>query len=432
MTKTVALLSVRQQRAPRRTPRDSEGATITGPLEGVRVLDLTQGITGPATTKLLSDYGADVLKVERPDGGDTARRIGPFPGDEPHMERGGVYLDLNTGKRSVTLNLKTASGRGILLRLAAGGDLVIESFRAGTLERLGIGPDELREAAPGGGAGAHLELRAVRATRRDFDGDDMLMYAAGGVLQITGNLEKGPVKMGLYAPLMLVGSVAAAMTLGVLRASQRDGEQEVLDLAIHEVLAGSMDRGGVNLVSYQYSGDLMVERQPAETRRNALPNGVFPCADGYVQITTQAQWFPRFCATVGRMDLLEDERIMANLNEYEPVGGEIDAIFYPFALSHTKQELMELGQANGWPVSALNTMGDVFRDPAMRERDFFVTLDHPSAGPFEYPLPPLRFGDTPGELRRAPLLGEHTVEVLTEQLGYSKEDVVVLRQRGVV
>ena len=408
-----------------------EGSAISGPLEGVRVLDLTQGVCGPSTTKLFADYGAEVLKIERPGGGDPARRIGPFPSDLPHPEKSGVFLDLNTGKHSITLNLKVATGRLILCRLAAESDLIVESFRAGTLERLGLGLDVLHAASPAA-ALVRISNFGQHGPRRDFEADDMLLYAAGGVLQVTGESELGPLKLGMFAPLMLAASVVAAMTMGALSASRRDREAEILDVSIQEVLAGSMDRGGPNLVSFQYSGALMVERRPADVKTSALPQGVYPCADGYVQVATHLGWFDRFCRTVGREDLLEDERILATLTDYEVIGPEIEAILYPWLLERGKQEVMEKAQANGWPVTAINTLEDVFRDPAFRERGFFVELDHPFAGPLEFPGPPLRLSETPGALRRAPTLSEHTSEVLTERLGFSKQEVVILRQRGVI
>src|SRR5271156_7109525 len=133
-----------------------------GPLEGWRVLDLNQGIAGPYVTKPCSDYGAEVIKVERPGAGDVSRRIGPFPGDDPHAEKSGMSLTLNTGKRSVTLNLATRTGRELLLGLAGRADLIVESFRPGTLERFGLGPDRLAAADPGGGGGRGPKLAPTR------------------------------------------------------------------------------------------------------------------------------------------------------------------------------------------------------------------------------------------------------------------------------
>ena len=402
---------------------------MPGPLEGWRVLDLTQGIAGPYLTKLCSDYGAEVLKVERPGGGDSARRLGPFPGDDPHPEKSGMFLTLNTGKRSVTLNLKTESGREILLGLAARADLVVENYRAGTLERLGLPPERFAEANPSA-ALVRISNFGQTGPRRDFEADDLIEYAAAGILQVTGEPDREPVAIGLYAPLFLASGICAPMALAAMRAAHRDGQQEVVDFSIQEALAGSMDRGGPNLMSYQYTGALMVERRE-RVLINALPSGVFPCADGYIQVTTQTNWFNRMARVIGHPEWLTDERMLSNLNNPAEIGGEIEAAFYEWLLPRTKQQAMEEAQAAGWPLSALNTPADVMTDPHFRAREFFQTLDHPVAGSFEFPGLAIRFGDTPGEVRRAPLLGEHNLEVLGE-LGYAPPEVAALRARDVI
>ena len=402
---------------------------MTGPLEGVRVLDLTQGVAGPYATKQFSDYGAEVIKIERPGRGDASRRLGPFPNDTPHIEASGMFLHLNTGKRSVTLDLQTASGRDLLLRLAADADVIIESFRPGTLERLGIGPDVLAEANPAA-ALVRVSNFGQDGPYRDFEADDMLLYASGGVMQVTGDPDREPIKLGLYTPLFLAGVVISGMTMAAMRSSMRDGQGERVEISINEILAASMDRGGPNIVAFQYSGSLMIERIK-NVVYSGLPSGVYPCADGYVQVATQPAWFPRMCRAMGREDLIDNEYYASNVfnPDFLP---EMEAIFYPWLLSHTKQEVMEIAQAEGWPVCAINTVEDAYRDPAYLARDFFQTVDHPVAGAYEYVGLPIRFKQTPGEMRRAPLLGEHTFEVLTERLGFTPEEVAILGQRGVI
>ena len=408
---------------------DSEGQVEGPPLEGIRVLDLTQGIAGPYATKLYADYGADVIKIERPDGGDPLRRVGPFPGDEPHPERGGVFLHINTGKRSVTLNLKTASGQGILQRLAERSDLVFENFRPGTLERLGLDAGRLAELRPAASL-IRISNFGQYGPYRDFEADDMLLYATGGVLQVTGVPEREPVKIGLYAPLFLAGAVATAMSFGALMAADRDGVGQTVDVSMQDVLTASMDRGGPNLVAWQYSGSMMHMRM-RELRRNAIPRGVYPCQDGYVFVNGTLQWFDRFCRMIGRPDLIDDEETLAQLEHIE-YGERFDGLLFPWLLERTKQQVMEEAQQEGLPVGAINSMADVFADPHLRAREFITTIEHPEAGAFEFPGLPFRMHGTPGRLRRAPLLGEHTSEVLTTELGYTPAEVVILRQRNVV
>ena len=400
-----------------------------GPLGGIRVLDLTQGVAGPWATRHYADFGADVIKIERPGGGDPMRRAGPFPGDEPHPERGGVFLHLNGGKRSVTLNLRAGEGRRILRRLAARADLVFESFRPGTLERLGLDAGRLAALNPRASL-VRVSNFGQYGPYRDFEADDLLLYAAGGVLQVTGVPEREPLRIGLYAPLFLAGSVAAAMSFGALMAAERDGAGQELDLSIQEALAASMDRGGPNLVAYQYSGALMHERM-RELRRNAIPRGVYPCRDGYVFINGALQWYDRFCRMIGRPDLIDDEEALAQLERIE-YGERFDALLYPWLLERTKQQVMEAAQAEGLPAGAINSMADVFADPHLRERGFIAAVEHPDAGTLAFPGLPFRMHGTPGALRRAPRLGEHTAGVLTRELGCERAAVVRLRQRNVV
>ena len=404
-----------------------------GALEGLRILDLTQGVAGPYCTKLLSDYGADVLKIERPEGGDPARRAGPFPDDEPHPERGGLFLDLNTGKRSVTLNLKTESGQRILRRLAADSDAVVENFRPGTLARLGLSEEQLAEANPAT-ALVSISNFGQHGPYRDFEADDMLLYAMGGGLAITAYPGREPSRPWLYAPLFLAGAMSASYSLGAITSSVRFGEGERVDISIQEVLACSLDRASQNLMAYSYGGELFVT-EDCNLRASAFPNGVYggqlPCKDGYVNFLCYPYWWDRFCRMVGREDLIDDSSYSDNLLD-PAFGPQIDALIYPWLLERTKIEVMDAAQAQGVPVAALNTTADLFADRQLRARGYFIELDHPETGPREYPGAQFKMSETPASIRRAPLLGEHTLEVLTKQLGYTPEDVSILRQRNVV
>ena len=404
-----------------------------GALEGLRILDLTQGVAGPYCTKLLSDYGADVLKIERPEGGDPARRAGPFPDDEPHPERGGLFLDLNTGKRSVTLNLKTESWQRILRRLAADSDAVVENFRPGTLARLGLSEEQLAEANPAT-ALVSISNFGQHGPYRDFEADDMLLYAMGGGLAITAYPGREPTRPWLYAPLFLAGAMSASYSLGAITSSVRFAEGERVDISIQEILASSLDRASQNLMAYSYGGELFVT-EDCNLRASAFPNGVYggqlPCKDGYVNFLCYPYWWDRFCRMVGREDLIDDSSYSDNLLD-PAFGPQIDALIYPWLLERTKIEVMDAAQAQGVPVAALNTTADLFADRQLRARGYFIELDHPETGPREYPGAQFKMSETPASIRRAPLLGEHTLEVLTKQLGYTPEDVSILRQRNVV
>ena len=407
------------------TAQDQDSA---GPLTGIRILDLTQGVAGPYCTKLFSDHGAEVIKVERPGRGDPARRYGPFPGDVPNPERSGMFLELNTGKLSVGLNLKTATGRQIALRLAAEADLVVESFRPGTIERLGLGDQALRAASPRTSL-VQISNFGQTGPYRDFEADDLLEYAMGGVLSVTAIEGREPVKLGIYAPLFLAGGICASFAFGAFTGARRTNRGERVDISLMEVLASSMDRGGTNLLSAEYSGAL---GHPLPSQiTSAPPSGAYPCKDGYIHINISIRWWDRLCRLLDRPELATDPQYTERLDD-PTFRTEIDELFLPWVLERTKQEAMLEAQAHGLGAAAINSMEDVARDPHLRARDFFQTLDHPAAGPLEYLGLPFQMLGTPGELRPAPLLGQHTSEILTERLGYSREEVVILRQRNVV
>jgi crotonobetainyl-CoA:carnitine CoA-transferase CaiB-like acyl-CoA transferase len=190
---------------------------------------------------LCSDYGADVIEVERPGIGDVSRRIGPFPGDDPHAEKSGMFLTLNTGKRGITLDLRTRTGRELLLGLAGRCYLVIESYRPGTLERFGLPPERFAEASPFA-APVCISNFGQTGPKREFEADDLIEYAASDVFQVTGLPDREPVALGIYRSLFLAGVICAPLARAAMRAAHRDKQPEVVDFSIQEGLAGSMER----------------------------------------------------------------------------------------------------------------------------------------------------------------------------------------------
>lgn len=397
-------------------------------LEGVVVVDLSQNVAGPYATKLLADYGADVVKVE-PLSGDPSRRLGPFPDDIPHPERSGVFLFLNTSKRSVTVDIETPSGRRIVRELAKRADILVESFAPGTMERLGLGYEQLAALNPA------LVVSSItpfgqHGPYAGYAADEITVYATSGVMSVTGIDSRQPLKLGDYATLTLGGASASAATLAAFFGAAHNGTGgQHVDFSLQEAQAASMDRGGTNLAAAALSGDLFFERALSFSL-SIIPTGNYGAEDGFVHMTAMPTWWSRFTNMIDRPDMREEPRFLANLFNPE-MKGEVDAVFIPWLLDHGKQWIMEKGQREGFAITSINTMEDVFADPHLRHRDFFESLDHPEAGPFEYPGPPFRPTLAPRSMGRAPLLGEHTAEVLGE-LGYEPSDIVILRERGVV
>ena len=398
------------------------------PLEGVRVLDLTHHVAGPFCTKLLADFGADVIKVERPDGGDPARHMGPFHGDDPHPEKSALFLHLNTNKRSVTLNLKTPTGREVLRRLAARADVVVESFRPGVVARLGLDYPTLERLNPTavltsissfGQSGPFLSLKAT----------DLTLFAMGGAMNVTGAADREPLKLGNNVMLCHAGAVAAYATVLALLSAEEDGQGQHVDVSIYETLMGCRDRRVIYLTGYQYTGETG-RRQALGPR---LASGVRPCADGYVNLLGAARWFPNVCRMLGREDLVHDPRFATPERRATPEAAEAFEEYYlPWLMERTMRQVVALAQQHHILSAPIYTTEDLLRDPHFQERGVWEEIDHPYTGPAVYPGRPFIMGATPRPpARRAPLLGEHTAEVLGE-LGYRREDLALLREHGVI
>jgi crotonobetainyl-CoA:carnitine CoA-transferase CaiB-like acyl-CoA transferase len=403
-------------------------------LEGVRVLDLTHYIAGPYATKLLADYGADVIKIERPDGGDPARRLGPFLNDEPGLERSGLFLHLNTNKRSVTVNIKSAAGRRIVLDLAREADIIVESFSPRVLPSLGLAYDAFAAVSPGA-VMVSLSNFGQTGPYRDYKMSEITAYALGGTMQNTGLHDREPLKLGLTVEQFFAGMITATAGMGAYLSAAATGEGQHVDLSIMEIMVGNQDRAVQGHMNYRYTGDSARGRAGGPgAGRNILPAGVYPTADGYVQFFTLQPHWDRICRMIDRPDLIDDPHFTApeNFSGNPEIKAEFDAILLEWLLVRSKREVMERSQACGYPCGAINTMADVFSDPHLAQRGFFAEVEHPETGVLTYPGAPFKMSETPWRAGRAPLLGEHTFAVLTQQLGYSAEDVARLREMAAI
>lgn len=402
-------------------------------LSNIRVLDFTQTIAGPYCTKLLADYGADVIKVERPGTGDDARRMGPFPKDEPHPEKSGMFLHLNTNKRSITLDLKTARGQQIARDLVTKVDAVVESFRPGTMDGFGLGYDALSNLNP---ALTYTSISNFGQTGpyRDWRGSEIIFYGMGGELYSTGVAEKEPVKLGGTVGLYQSGVMAAFATLGAVLGSKVEDVGQHIDISLMEVQTGSIDRRMSMLMAFQYNGEI-TERVPLGEASGAggYPAGVYPCEDGFFQITGGGKYFERVRNMMGNPEELAGEEWLSPAAQSdEEMEGLFEAFFYPWLLDRTKQEAWSQAQASRVLCGPLNTMEDLLRDETFRGRGAFEEVDHPVAGRFTYPGRPFMMDASPWSIRRpAPLLGQHTDEVLTE-LGMSDGEIESMRSEGVI
>jgi len=397
-------------------------------LSDVKVLDLTWYISGPYCTKLLADYGADVIKVERPAEGDPIRNQGPFPHDSPHLEKSVLHLHLNTNKRGVTLNLKSDIGQRIIKELVREADILVESFRPGVMARLGLDYEILSQINP------KLVMTSISSfgqtgPYRDFKATDIVEYALGGPMFSTGLPEREPLKVYNNTVQFQAGVCAAVATMIALYGSDIRGSGEALDISIMETQAAGIDRTPTMRIAYQYTGDVN-GRLPTT---QAFASGVFPCKDGYVSLEGGSIFFPKMAAMLKMPELLEHPDYTNLIEQAKPeVAEEFLTVLLPWLLEHTKREVWEAAQSQKMLSSPIYTTEDLLADPHYNERGFWVEVDHPLAGKFKYPGAPFKMMETPWQIRSpAPLIGQHTEEVLNN-LGYSKEGLVMLRQQGVI
>jgi crotonobetainyl-CoA:carnitine CoA-transferase CaiB-like acyl-CoA transferase len=380
-------------------------------LDDVVVLDLSHHIAGPYATKLLADFGADVIKVEPPTG-DVTRYLGPFKDDQPHIERSGTFFYLNLNKRSVVLDLASGSGKKALTALARRATVVVESFAPGVLDRLGLGWDFFHALKPG------LSLVSISnfgqdGPYRDFQASDLVLYALSGEMYSMGVTDREPVKMAGTAALIESGSSIAAALMGTLWASRRHGMGQHVDISLSETHFGGVDRRHATAIAYQFSGRTTLR---AGSAGGGTPGGIYPCADGYVDFTNAAIRYDRVVEMLNNAEWATNETAMDPMKRLDPaVQEEWNANFLMWCLERTKREVWADARRAKVLCGPLFTMQDLFEDDHFRGRGFWTEVQHPDLGNVTIPGRPFQMPKGGWAVRRpAPRLGQHTVEVLRE------------------
>lgn len=398
-------------------------------LSDMKVIDLTSYIAGPACTKRLADYGAQVIKIERPGVGDGARNMGPFYHNEPNPEKSGLFLYLNTNKRGITLNLKSPMGKEIFLEQVKKADVVVESFRPGVMERLGLGYDELEKLNP------KLVMTSISnfgqtGPYRDYEMSELVAFGMGGPMYSKGIPEREPERYGETPSIYGAGAVAAMATTVAFYGMKRFGQGEYIDISIMETQVSSHDGRLSGLVTYQYTGK-PTSRGGVLIGRTA--SGTYPCADGYVFFSSGGPRLERVTRMMGNPPELMDPKFYAPEARLDPaLSEEYDSYFISWLMQHTKLEIFLLGQQFGNICSPVDTIDEVFEDPQIKFRGVFTEIDHPAVGKLTYPGRPFIMHESPWAIKRpAPLLGQHNLEVYTE-LGFSQEDMVNMKETGII
>jgi crotonobetainyl-CoA:carnitine CoA-transferase CaiB-like acyl-CoA transferase len=380
-------------------------------LDNVRVLDLTQHIAGPYATRLFADFGADVIKIEPP-GGDVTRTLPPFQGGTPHPEKSGLFFYLNCNKRSVVLDLTTSEAREALTALAKTADIVVESARPGVMDGLGLGYEFFRNIKP--------SLPVVSITDfgqdgpyRDYRVTELTLYAFAGEMYSMGETDREPTKMAGTAALFESGAAAAVGIMGALFASKRHGIGQHVDISLAETHFGGVDRRHATAIGFQFSGRKTLR---LASHGGGMPQGIYPCADGYIDFTNAGLRPDRVADMLNHADWLNDPRFSDPMQRMNPaVIEDWNGNFIVWCIERTKREIWEEARRAKVMCGPMFTMEDLFTDEHFRDRGFWSKASHSELGEVTIPGRPFQMERGGWELRRAaPLLGQHTAEVLSD------------------
>ncbi|MBM4330743.1 MAG: CoA transferase [Deltaproteobacteria bacterium] len=395
---------------------------MPGPLEGVKVLSFARALAGPFCTMLLCDLGAEVIKIEEPGKGDTARRNGPF------IEGiSSYFLSVNRGQKSITLNLRHERAKKIVFQLVKQVDILVENFRPGVMERLGFGYEAIRQQNPKL-VYASLSGFGQKGPYAQKPAYDMIAQGMGGTVSITGEPGRPPVRVGYSIGDMGAGLFSAIAILAALHEKEKSGEGQWIDVAMVDSQVALCENA---LIRYLATGQVptpLGTRHPLNT-----PFQIFPTKDGYLVLITipEAEW-QKFCKLAGREDLLSDPRFqshkdrIAHYQAFEPLMNEL-------MKTKTTAEWLALLEPAGIMCGPMNNMAQVVNDPHIREREMIVEVEHHRAGKLKVAGTPMKFSRTACKIEKAsPDAGEHTVEVLSGMLGMSSEDIENLAAEGAV
>jgi formyl-CoA transferase len=394
-------------------------------LNGIRVIDMTHNQAGPACAQILGFLGADVIKLEEPKAGDVARTV--------HLEKKGTdslfFLLFNANKRSLTLNLKTDEGKRLFKEVVARSDVLLENFGPGAMDRLGLGWDVLRELNP----------RLIYATIKGFGSYgpyagfksyEPVAQAMGGAMSVTGFPENPPT---LTLPAIGDSGTGMHMAIGILAAIQQrhaTGKGQHVEVSMQDAVVNIIR---VSLRDHQRQGSPM--QRHGNQLGHTVPGTTYACAPGgpndYVLILAQPQMWPAFVKVIGQPELSEDPRF-ATPNARWQNRAVLNAIVEEWTRQHSKHEVMRLLGDAGVPCGACQDTGEVLADPHLKAREMIVDIDYPTRGTYQTVGCPIKLSDSPADITRPPMLGEHSAELLHDLCGIDPDEVKALKEKGVV
>jgi len=400
------------------------------PLANIRILDITRALAGPYCTMMLGDLGADVIKVERPVSGDESRGWGPpFVGKPygPYPGESAYFIASNRNKRSVTVNIQTAEGQEIVRKLAGVSDVLVENYRTGELDKMGLGYADLHNLYP------RLIYCSISGYGRtgpyaERPGYDAILQAEGGMMSITGPIDGPPSRAGIPIIDITSGMFAATAILAALRARDLTGEGQLVDLSLFDSHVALLTNVASN---YLVGGE--PPRRLGNAHPNLVPYDAFSARDGWfiLGVANEKQW-GLVCDMLDRPDLKTDSRFATNRDRVGNREELVDKLNTIFSQRDVNEWLADLAKA-GLPCGRINSIPEVFAHPQAQARAMTLESEHASAGTVRLTGFPYKFSFTPAEIRRPPpLLGQHTEEVLTSLLDYSTESVASLRDKGAI
>ncbi len=394
---------------------------MTSALENIRVVDLTRTLAGPFCTMMLGDMGADVVKIEEPERGDETRGWTPFWNGESTQ-----FVSFNRNKRSVSVNLKEKEGVEIIHALAARADVMTESFRAGALDRMGLGYEAISKIKPDI---IYCSISGYGRTgpMAQKPGYDLLIQAYSGLMNLTGDPDGMPMRVGFSLVDLFTGMMAFGSIMTALYHRQQTGQGQWIEAALLD--------GQVAALSYHAAAYLATGNEPQRMgsgHPSLVPYQSFPASDGFfiVGVANQGLW-TRFCNGIGRPDLLEDPRFLTNddrVAHRSECVHVLSEIFQADTVAHWVEVITEAGV----PCGPINRVSDVVADPQVLARGMIADITHPNVPGLRVPGSPLKLTETPPSVRHhPPLLGQHNREVL-EELGYASAEIASLEKAAVI
>ncbi|NRG47661.1 CoA transferase [Bacillus sp. CRN 9] len=391
-------------------------------LEGVRIIDASRVLAGPFCTMILGDLGAEVIKIEHHQSGDETRGWGPpFVNGES-----AYYLCANRNKKSMTLNLKSEEGKEIFKALAKDSDVVVQNFKTGTLEKMGLGYEELRRINEGIIV-ASITGFGNNGPYKDLPGYDYIIQAMSGLMSITGEKEGGPMKVGVAIADVLTALYTCIGILSAIHQRHATGEGQELDISLMDCQIASL----INVASNYLVGGIEPSRLGNE-HPNIAPYQVFSASDGDLVVAVgNDQQFKRFAQVAGMPELAEDSRFKENRLRVEH-RAELIPICESLLKQRSKNEWKKALDDAGIPNGPINSISEMFNDPHVEAREMIMKVDHPLIEGLQLAGSPIKLSKSPVKVRQSPpLYGEHTGEILKE-FGYSEEDIKNLKINQVI